>query len=96
MQLCRTEWEAPRGDRGARDSEHAPSEFALVQVFGDALGDRGHLELRAGDFFQDLVRVDALAFRPELPEQRAGLALGEPRAAEALAQVGAQLRLEGP
>src|SRR3954452_77225 len=68
----------------------------LVQVFRDALGDRRHLELGAGDVFQDLVRVDALALRPELAEQRARLALGEPGAAEALAEVSPQLCLEGP
>src|SRR6266536_4234777 len=141
MQLCRTEWEAPRPpfrtpsptrfegccdqptgpsyeftfrrtrtrllrlhrlleprrrDRGGRDSEHAPGEPALAQVFRDAVSDRRHLELGVGDLFQELVRIDALALRPELAEQRARLALGEPRVAEALAQVGAQLRLEGP
>src|SRR5437764_3372532 len=69
---------------------------SLVQVFRDALGDRRHLELGAGDVLQQLVRVNALAFRPELAEQRAGLALREPGVPEVLAQVRAKLRLEGP
>jgi hypothetical protein len=60
--------EPRRRDRGGRDSEHAPGEPALAQVFRDAVRDRGHLELGAGDLFQELVRIDALALRPELAE----------------------------
>src|SRR5262249_3860666 len=82
MQVCRTAGRRYRAD--------------LAQVLGDALADRSHLELRAGDVFEQSVGVDPLAFRPKLAEQRPRLALGEPRVAVALAEVGAQLRFEGP
>src|SRR6266540_1651412 len=60
------------------------------------LGDRFHLDRRAGDLAQQLVGVHPLALRPELAEERAGVAAREPRVAEALAQESAQLRLERP
>src|SRR5690242_12619201 len=68
----------------------------LGQGLADAVGDGLHLEGRAGDLLQQLVRVHALALRPELAQERAGLAPREPRRPEPLLQEGAQLRLERP
>ena len=48
--------------------------WTLGQGFADAVGDRFHLELRTGDLLQQLVCGRALALRPELLEQRAGVA----------------------
>ena len=62
----------------------------------DAVGDRLHLERRARHVLEHLVRGRPLAQRPQLAEERAGLAMREPVAAEPLAQVVAELRLERP
>src|SRR6266516_8027221 len=74
----------------------SPGFVQLTQRFADAVGDRFHLHVRAGDLVQQLVRGRLLAFRPELAQQRARVARREPLVPEALAQVVAQLRLERP
>ena len=56
----------------------------------------GHLERRAGHVAQQLVGRRALAERPQLAQQVAGLAPREPLVAELAAQEVAQLRLERP
>src|SRR5439155_21063375 len=66
------------------------------EVLADPLGDRGHLEVAARDVADHLLGAQALALRPELAEMAARLALREPVVAVALAQMIAQLRLEGP
>src|SRR6185312_5856085 len=62
----------------------------------DAVADGGQLELLARHVAEQLVGGRSLAFRPELSQQRPGLAPREPGVAEALAEVRAQLGLEGP
>src|SRR6058998_3604407 len=60
------------------------------------LGDRVHLDLLAGHLVQHLVGGHAHPGLPELQDERAGLALREPVAAETLAQVRTELRFERP
>src|SRR5215211_3024248 len=60
-------------------------------------GDEGvEVELRAGQVADELLGRHALALRPQLAQERAGLGPGEPGAAEILAQEVAHLRLERP
>src|SRR5207237_1048608 len=62
------------------------------EVLADPLGDRGHLELAAGDVADHLLAAQALALGPQLAQVAAGLALREPVVAEALAQMVPHLR----
>ena len=66
------------------------------EAFADAFRDGCHLELRARHVAQQLVRGRALAERPQLAQQVAGVALREPVVPELAAQEVAQLRLERP
>src|SRR5438445_6528866 len=68
----------------------------LTQGLADAVCDSFHLELRAGDLLQELVRGRALALGPELLQKRARFARGEPVRPETRPQVVAELRLECP
>src|SRR5215211_708450 len=61
-----------------------------------ASGDGFELERRAGDVLEEVLRGPPLALSPQLLQQRARLALREPRIAELLAEVVAELRLERP
>src|SRR5690242_20366952 len=53
-----------------------------LQLLGDALDDGAHLERRAGHVLEQLVGRRALAEGPQLAQQPAGLAPGEPLVAE--------------
>src|SRR5215471_12312041 len=68
----------------------------LGEALADAVADRGELDLGAGHVLQELVGRRLLAERPQLAQQRPGLATREPVVAELLAQVVAQLALECP
>src|SRR5689334_17904299 len=80
-----------------QDSGRGPPEgWTLGQGLADAVGDRFHLELRAGDLLQQLVGRRALSFRPELLQQRPGLARREPVRSPPRAHVVTNLGLERP
>src|SRR5438094_3245499 len=58
-----------------------------AQNLADPLGYGLHLQGRAGDLLEHLLGTHALAFPPELAQQRPRLAGGEPGRAELLLQV---------
>src|SRR5688572_21262942 len=62
----------------------------------ELVGYRLELDRGAGHVLQQLVRGRLLAERPELAQERAGLAAPEPVAAELLAQEGRELCFERP
>src|SRR5213079_664164 len=66
------------------------------EYFARELRDGVHVDLLPRHLVQHLVGGHAHARLPELADQRAGLALREPVAAEALAQMRPELRLERP
>ena len=58
---------------------------------GHVLGQDGEVELASRDLLGELVGVHALALVPELSQQAAGLAAGEPGSAELLAELSDEL-----
>src|ERR671931_40952 len=69
---------------------------ALRERVADDLRDRLHLDRGARHLAEHLVGRHPLALAPQLAQERPGIAVGEPGAAEFLAQERPHLRLEGP
>src|SRR5205085_4644361 len=85
-----------RAYAGVRTTASACGAALLGERLADDLRDRLHLDRRAGHLAEHLVRRHPLALAPQLAQERAGAAVGEPGAAELLAQERPHLRLEGP
>jgi hypothetical protein len=50
----------------------------LAKLFAEALGERLHLELLAGDVGEQLVGVQSVSFGPKLAKHSAGLSIRKP------------------
>src|SRR5215213_4508548 len=75
---------------------YASSQDGLDENLPNPLSYCLHLQSGARDLLEHLLGPHALALAPELPQQRPGLARGEPARPELLHQERPQLRLEGP